>query len=166
MTTPYMVPDPSQHATVFLADDLLSKLPPGLRHGRINQFYVYDFNFLPLALSATSTATINVQADADFVVLDARCIVTDTTDAVLSAFVPQLVQMRDNGAGYLLMQNPIHFNAVYGDAQLPGFFKMPYLLRASCTLAITHQNLEATARNVRGALCGFRSWPDPNYAGD
>lgn len=144
---------------------LLALLPPQLRKNRINQFYIYNADFLPLLASATDTKNIAVQSDADFVICFAMGVVTDTTDATVVPFVPQLVQLRDTAAGNFLSQSPVHYNMVYGDASNPGIFSVPYFLRAGSTLQVQHQNLVATNRNVRLAFCGFRSVPVRNANG-
>jgi hypothetical protein len=142
---------------------LLALLPPRVRDD-VRSFYIYNADFVGatvLAASATRTTNVTIQADADFIVMFAMAIVTDVTDLAFVTSVPQLVMLKDTASGSFLMQSPTHFNLVYGDAQNPGIFSQPYYLRASSTLQVQHQNLEATARNVRIAFAGFRSVPRP-----
>lgn len=141
---------------------LLALLPPQLRRNRINQFYVYNADFLPLVGNATTTVNVAIQSDADYVICFAMGVVTDVANTTVLPFVPQLVQLRDTAAGNYLSQSPVHYNMVYGDASNPGIFSVPYFLRAGSTLQVQHQDLSGTNSNVRLAFCGFRSVPVRN----
>jgi hypothetical protein len=158
-------PNPEMLSNIFPTSGLLSMLPPEMRTGRINQLFMQGFSFLTLGASATLSTNITVQSDADFVICFGMCQSTSSDNLTLQQYVPQLVQWRDNGLGLNLMDTALPFNLVYGDAQNPGCVPMPYIIRRNGTLQIQHQNLEATARNVRGAMVGFRSWNDPSYIG-
>lgn len=137
---------------------LLSLLPPNYRW-TMKRFYGYPTEFLPLTASTTLTNQIGIQADSDFIITYATCIVTDTTNLIQLPFIPQLVQLQDAAAGSNFFLIPEHAMNVYGDATQPGIFAVPYVMRASSTLSVQHQNLEATNRNVRIAFQGFKSWP-------
>lgn len=146
---------------------VLSTLPPQFRWTRKN-FFGYTAEFLTLAASGTETKAIAIQGDSDFILSYAEAIVTDSTNLIQLAFVPQLVQLTDAAAGVNYFLSPEHFNSVYGDAQNPGIFPTPIILRAATSMNVTHQNLEATARNVRCAFNGIRSYPgtdtrDPSW---
>lgn len=137
---------------------LLSLLEPQFRW-TVKRFYGYVTEFLTLGASATATNQIGIQADTDFIITYATCIVTDSTNLIQLPFIPQLVQLQDAAAGSNFFLLPEHAMNVYGDAANPGIFAVPYVMRASSTLSVQHQNLEATARNVRCAFQGFKSWP-------
>lgn len=137
---------------------LLSLLPPQYRWTRKN-FFSYVTEFLPLTASLTITNSISIQGDSDFIITFATAVVTDTTNLIQLAFVPQLVQLTDAASGTALFSQPVHFMNVYGDAMNPGIFANPQVMRAATTLQVAHQNLEATNRNVRVAFNGFRSYP-------
>lgn len=146
---------------------VLSTLPPKFRW-TVKSFFGYVTEFLTLAASGTATLAVNIQGDTDFILSYAEAVVTDSTNLIQLAFVPQLVQLQDAAAGINFFQSPEHFNSVYGDAQNPGIFPTPIILRAATSMNVTHQNLEATARNVRCAFNGLRSRPgtdtrDPNW---
>lgn len=138
---------------------LLSLLPPQYRW-TLKNFYTYIAEFLPLTASLTLTRQVGIAADSDFIVTYASAIVTDTLNTTQLGFVPQLVQLQDAAAGANFFLQPAHFMNVYGDATSPGIFAIPYVMRASGTLSVQHQNLEATDRNVRIAFPGFKSYPD------
>ena len=137
---------------------VLSLLPPPYRWTRKN-FFGYVTEFLTLAASGTAQNVIGIAGDSDFIITFATCIVTDSTNLVQLPFIPQLVQLTDQAAGMAFFLLPEHANNVYGDAQNPGIFASPYVMRQATSLAVQHQNLEATARNVRCAFNGFKSYP-------
>jgi hypothetical protein len=146
---------------------VLSLLEPQFRWTRKTNFG-YVTEFLTLGASATTTNSISIQGDSDFIVSYAESIVTDSGNTSLLSFVPQLVQLTDAAAGTAFFSSPAHFHNVYGDAQNPGIFADPIVMRAATTLQVRHENLEATARNVRCLFQGFRSYPqtdtrDPNW---
>lgn len=136
----------------------MSLLEPQFRWTRKNTFG-YVTEFLTLAASTTTTNTIAIQGDSDFIVAYAEAIVTDSNNTTLLSFVPQLVQLTDGASGMALFSSPAHFHLVYGDASNPGIFADPMVMRAAGILQVQHQNLEATARNVRCLFQGFRSYP-------
>lgn len=137
---------------------VLSTLPPQFRWTR-KTFFGYTTDFLTLGASATVSNSIAIQGDSDFILSYATSIVTDSTNLIQLSFVPQLVQLVDAAAGINFFLSPEHFNNVYGDAQNPGIFPTPIILRAATSMNVIHQNLEATARNVRCAFNGMRSYP-------
>jgi hypothetical protein len=139
---------------------VVSLLPETLRQpGYVYQFYAYNADFLPLAANATQQVNVTIQSDADFVIVFATGIVTSVDNGTLLPFVPQLVMLRDTASGIQLMQDNTHYNLVYGDAQNPALFTVPFYLRAGSTLQVQHQNLSNTAVNVRLAFQGFRAVP-------
>ncbi len=137
---------------------VLSLLPPQYRWTR-KRYFGYGTNFLSLTASLTLQNVIAIAGDSDFIITFAEAIVTDTTDLINLPFIPQLVQLTDQAAGLAFFLIPLHANTVYGDAQNPGIFASPYVMRQATSLAVQHQNLEATNRNVRVAFNGFKSWP-------
>jgi hypothetical protein len=137
---------------------LLSLLQPQYRWTRKN-FFGYVTEFLPLTASLAITNTIAIAGDSDFLITFATCVLTDTTNLVQQPFIPQLVQLTDSAAGMAFFLLPEHANNVYGDAQNPGIFAAPYVMRQATSLAVQHTNLEATNRNVRVAFNGFKSYP-------
>lgn len=139
----------------------LGWLPPQFWN-TIKEFYGYGANFLPLPALGTQTRTISIQADADFIILYAT--MTATTDDNLTPlpFAPALVNLRDNSDGSSLTQQPTHVESVFGDAQRPGIFSIPYYLRANSSLAVQLENLENVDRNYRVTFFGFRNLPNSN----
>lgn len=131
------------------------------------EWFGYNVDFLPLAaLAPAATQPLNIQADADFIIMYATAVETDTTDAILQPFMPLLVNIKDQSAGAFFTANPVHANMFFGDAQNPGIFVVPYYMRAGTSMNITIQNLENVARNLRICFWGFRSDPGSDVRGD
>lgn len=128
----------------------------------VKDFYGYSANFLPLAASATQTQNISIQADTDFIILFATLVATQTNNTTPLAFAPALCELRDASSGATLTQQPVHCEAIFGDASQPGIFSIPKYLKANSALAVTLQNLEAFDRNYRINFFGFRSYPGSN----
>jgi hypothetical protein len=137
---------------------LLSLLEPQFRWTS-KAFFGYGTEFLTLGASKTVQNVIAIAGDTDFIITFAMARATDSTDLILLPFVPQLVQLTDQSSGIAMFLLPAHFDLVYGDAQNPGIFAVPRVMRQATTLAVQHQNLEATARNVRCSYFGFKSFP-------
>ena len=137
---------------------LLSLLQPQYRWTRKN-YFIYGVEFNTLGASATVVQTIGIAGDSDFIMTFANAICTDTTNLIQLPFVPQLVQLTDSAAGMAFYLIPQHFNVVYGDSNNPGVFPSPYVMRQATSLAVQHQNFEATARIVRTSFQGFKSYP-------
>jgi hypothetical protein len=119
-------------------------------------FFIYSVEFLPLAVSATATQPIAIQSDSHFLVEFITGVVTDTTNATFIANVPELALITDSGSGRQFMDRPIHWNNVFGTAQLPSVLPFPKIINAGSTVTVQLTNLEATARNVRIAFLGFK----------
>lgn len=138
---------------------LLSLLQPQYRWTRKN-FFGYGTEFLPLTASTTIQNTVAIAGDSDFIITFAEAVTTTTDNLTLMPFAPQLVQLTDSAAGMAFFLLPQHYVNIYGDAMNPGIFSSPYVMRQATSLAVQHQNLEATNRNVRVSFNGFKSYPN------
>lgn len=136
----------------------LGWLPP-MFWPQIKNFYAYVTEFLPLSASTTATNVITIQSDSYFVILYATITETTTDNATLLPFNPLLVNLTDSSSGAAFTSLPIHANNLFGDAQNPGIFTVPYIMRPGASLSVQVQNLEAVNRNVRIAFVGFKSVP-------
>jgi hypothetical protein len=130
-------------------------LPDNLR-GREKDFFVYSADFVPIAVSATETFQINTQADSDFVVLAGVRTAFDSTQATVVANMPALVTISDAGAGRSFMDRAVHIDNLFGTAQLPLIWPYPKFWSGGSSIAVTLQNLVATARVVRISFLGFK----------
>lgn len=138
----------------------LSLLPPQFRWTYKTAIW-YPTAFSTLGASATQQSPIQIDSQSHFILCFAGCIVTDTTFLIQLAFIPQLVQIMDSAGQTNLFQSAtgIHANLVYGDAQNPGIFAVPYIFAPGGTLTVQHQNQEAVARQVYISFSGFKSYP-------
>jgi hypothetical protein len=151
-------------ADTFAVASAQTSIPPKFQH-RLKDMFAYVADFLPLTASLTQTQPISIQSDSDFVIVAGVAVVTDTANAVRITFVPQLVQLQDQGSGRNLFSSQTHFNNVFGTAEEPAYWPQPKVLIRGSTFAVQLQNLEATNRNVRIAFMGFKVFDmDENQA--
>lgn len=122
-------------------------------------YFVYGTDFTPLGASATVSNNIAINGDADFCILSAVLVETDTANTVFLAASPLLFALSDTGSGRELSNTPIHADNWFGTAQEPKYWDVPKIIRRNSTFRVTAQNLEATARNVRVAFHGFKIFP-------
>jgi hypothetical protein len=129
--------------------------PQGAR-GLVIDYAVYATDFVPLPLSATVTNNINIDGSSAFMILSAVAVETDIANTTFLAQMPLLASIKDTGSARDLMNTPVHASNWFGTAQEPKYWDIPKVLAPNTTLAVTLQNLEATARNVRIAFHGFK----------
>lgn len=129
--------------------------PPEARDLAID-FFVYGTDFEPLGASATTTRQIQINSDSAFLILSAMMVETDTGNTTFLANRPILVTLATGGAALNLSNTPIHADNWFGTAENPKYWDVPKVLLPNTSLAVTLQNLEATARNVRVAFAGFK----------
>lgn len=148
-----MVPATGQVSRV--PNPWLGLLPKNL-WGRVKDLFAYTTQILPLAASATQSASVTIESDSDFLATYLTCTVTSLDEATLLSFVPQIVSITDQAAGRLFFSAPTHYVNVYGTAERPAYLSFPRLIKAGSTVSFTHQNLEATSRQVRIAMWGMK----------
>lgn len=119
-------------------------------------FFIYGTEFLPLTASLSITNNLNIDGNSAFVCCTSQIIETATDNTTFLAQSPVLVSILDTGSGLVLSNIPIHANNWFGTAQRPYVWPVPKIFAPNSTLQITAQNLEATNRNVRIALSGFK----------
>lgn len=119
-------------------------------------FFIYGTEMLPLGASASLTNNLNIDGNSAFVCLSTQLIETDTTDVTFLGQRPLLISILDTGSGLVLSNIPIAADNWWGTAQRPYFWPVPKIFAPNSTLQVTVQNLEATSRNVRLALSGFK----------
>lgn len=144
---------------------VLGWLPPQFWRTR-KEFYVYGVDFLPVPSLGTLSSGFTIQSDTDFIMLSAMVVATATDNITPLAFRPALVEIKDNSTGSSITQIPVHVEAFFGDARYPGVFQIPYFVKATSSIAVTIQNLEANARNYRLYFGGFRSRPNSDIFSD
>lgn len=156
--TPPVQPTPPWTGPVAPPWGVLSLLPPQFGPWYKN-YYAYPTSYLTLGASATTTNNIAIQNDAYFVLLSATMVETSSTDSTLLTYRPVTVQIFDSSSSANVFAQPIMCDEFFGDAQQPGFLAYPYIFLPGGNIAITLVNLEATARNVRLTLHGFKANP-------
>lgn len=129
--------------------------PNGAR-GLALDYFAYGTDFVPLAASATTTNPIAINSDSAFFILAATGIETATDNTTFLTQHPLMVQLAEGGSSRNFFNTALHFDEVFGSAEFPMVWPLPKLLLPNSTLNVTLQNLEATARNVRIALHGFK----------
>lgn len=140
---------------------LLSLLPPQFRY-TYKYFGGYPVAFQPLAASAAQNAEFTVDKNTDFIITFANCTTLNTANDTMQAFAPVLVNFRDSASTSTLFQSATHAENVYGSAAQPGIFPAPYVVQATVTLTVQHQNQIATALNQFVVFGGFKSVVNSN----
>jgi len=123
-------------------------------------YAVLGFEFIPLAASTTDIRVINVPGDSAFCVLSAVLVETDTANTTFLDQFPLLTAVFDSGQRQL-SNIAIHASNWFGTAQLPKYWDVPKIYAPNVTINVQMQNLEAVARNLRGALHGFKIFTYP-----
>ncbi|MES9859104.1 MAG: hypothetical protein ABW166_21335 [Sedimenticola sp.] len=127
----------------------------------IQDFYVYEEDFLELAGGASAIGSINIQADSDFVVQKLTYFVTAATPAGVtdsSRIIPPItVQITDSGSGRNLFEAPVPLSNVFGIGELPFILPKPKLFLARSTISISVTNLTAsTEYDLYLSLIGYK----------
>jgi hypothetical protein len=146
-TSPNQVSSASQFA--------LSQLPAGLQAKDMDTF-TYNVEILPTTASGSTTGTITINNDADFLLISLAGVVTTTNDATQITYVPATILFTDTGSGRAISNTPVAWNNAVGTAQEPVYLDYPKFLARSTGISIQYNALEATQRNVRIALRGFK----------
>lgn len=106
--------------------------------------------------TATRTLPITVDADAHLLLVGAAHVTTDTTQLVDQALPFSLVTLKIGSTGRDLMSSAQHIRNMCGTAQRPSVWPRPKFLKASTTMKVTVQNLEAAIRAVRIMFFAFK----------
>jgi len=119
-------------------------------------YFAYGTDFLPLAAGQTANNQISINSDSAFQVLAVVAVETSDDDLTFLGQNPVLVQISEGGSARNFFNQPLHFNNVFGTAELPMVWPLPKLLLPNSTVQVQLQNLEPTDRNVRIAFHGFK----------
>lgn len=138
-------------------------LPPAL-WGLEKQPYVYSVEFvtpnqLPVA-PASRTQTVGVDRDSYFAAITCAAVVTNTDNVTFVDTPSIMVEIQDAGRSIGLQDKAVHFLNYFnrgssGDGR-GWHVELPRLFGPGATIAVTLENLEATARHVRISFRGFR----------
>lgn len=116
-----------------------------------------------LAASSTATRTVNIDRDAHFAGIVWSAVVTNVDNTTFIDQPAILVEISDGGSGAQIMDKAVHFLNLFGRGAVgDGRFTtlvLPRLWNPGGTIAVTLQNLDATARHIRLTVHGFKVYP-------
>lgn len=128
----------------------------------VQDFFVYELDFLAAAFMAGITLNSNVaiQADSDFKLLKlcffadiAATIQTDSTRVIPIA----TVTVADQGSGRHLMSAAVPISSIFGTGQIPFIMPVPRIFTARSIIAVAvTNNTVATAYNLRLSFIGAK----------
>lgn len=122
-------------------------------------YFVYGTDFTPLVGNTEQSRPIAIGGDADFCILSAVIVATDTANTTFLPTIPELARLRDGASGRDLSNRAVHVDNWFGTAQEPKYWDVPKVLRRNSSFVVTLQSLEATDRNVRVDFHGFKIFP-------
>lgn len=120
-------------------------------------FIAFDFN--PIAALATDKQPFTLDTDADYLIQAAIGDVRDNANPVTRIADPALTALiAMSSSGRQLMTAPIHWNNLFGTAQLMNEWPAPKYLAGGTTINITLTNLGsgAVVYKPRVALWGYK----------
>lgn len=137
--------------------------PAGPRRGAtqfVEDFFIYNQNFLLIAPAAVQNQNIQVQADSAFK-LTALSFQADIAAAAYTESTRPIplctLQMVDTGSGRQLFQNPAPIEAIFGNGQLPFILPLNRIFMPSSVIQMTLTNFSAaTTYSVRLQLIGMK----------
>ena len=127
--------------------------------------FTYSVEFVTpnqLAASASRTQTVGINRDSHFVAIRMVATVTNTDNTTFVDTPAILVNVKDSGSGFDLMDKPVPFISLFhrgssGDGK-ERYLTLPRIFDPGSTISVTLENQDATARHVRIAFDGFRVW--------
>lgn len=137
---------------------------PQVRHAgavqSVEDYFVYNVEFLDIAPAEVQQGNIQIQADSDFKWVAA----TFQADIAAAAYnagdrpIPLVnLQIVDTGSGRQLFFNALPIETIFGSGQLPFILPIPRIFRARSSIALTMSNFDAAETyNVRLALIGTK----------
>jgi hypothetical protein len=128
----------------------------------LEDFYVYETDFLAVAAGATVTNNIQIQADSNF--RWEQGILFAANNAALTALTPatQLfplatVLITDTGSGRQLSSGAMPIQNLFGSGQLPFILQKPKIFTARATIAITITSFDtAIVQQLRLSFIGTK----------
>jgi hypothetical protein len=126
---------------------------------KFKQYFAFNFPFIPLGASSTGVLSVNVDSSADFVGMLATTQCTSTDETQKLAYFPALAQFALTAGATVFSDQTFPLGSLAPDASSPMYLPYPMYIPANSTLTLTLQNLEATSRNYRVTLHGFKVYP-------
>jgi hypothetical protein len=157
-----------QTSTAYSIYDAVALLPEWAQTRRRTPFS-FGADFVAVPANATISQDIKISDDADFVLtIQMATITNDAAQTVFVANAPFMVTLTDSGAGRADMNQPVHFNDIFGTngAETPFVLPQPKVLVRSSTYTTTLTNLSATATfSLRIMFTGFKMYGNPLQPG-
>lgn len=126
----------------------------------IEDFTIYELDFLALAAGATANSAIQIQADSAFRWVKGTYYATIANAAfTLSATpVPSItLSVVDTGSGRQLFNNPVPVPSVFGRGELPFILPVSRIFKERSSIAVTVSNFDAAVTyNLRLSFIGTK----------
>lgn len=126
----------------------------------VEDYFVYNINFLALLSGASANGNIQIQADSHFKWISA-VYHADIANAAFTANtrpIPNVtIQITDSGSGRQLVSAPVPIGDVFGTGQLPYLLPIPRIFMARSSIAFAVANFDAVVDyNLRIELIGTK----------
>lgn len=126
----------------------------------VEDFFVYQLDFVGIAAGATGTGNIQIQADSDFKWVKAthgsniaNAAQTDSTRVIPLA----TINVTDSGSGRQLMSAPVPIENIFGDGLLPFILPVPRIFRGRSSISVSVVNFSAgSTYNIRLSFVGTK----------
>jgi hypothetical protein len=133
-----------------------SQVRPAVQY--VEDFFVYEINFLALASGATQNGVIQIDADSDFKWVKGTHFTDIAAAAVNINNLPQplaTVQILDGSSSRQLSSAPVPVPSLFGVPGLPFILPVPKIFKARSTINITITSYEAVnTNNIRLQFMG------------
>ena len=138
------------------AGPLTSATPPQVQY--VQDWFVYNADFLALAPAVVANQNIQIQADSDFKLIKLAMAADIAGAAQTESNMPMpnaTLMILDTGSGRQLFSNPIPLNAIFGSGRLPFILPVPRIFKARSNISLTVASFEAVnINNIRLAFIG------------
>jgi len=126
----------------------------------VQDFFIYEVDFLTLVAGTTTSGNIAIQADSDFKLLK-LCYFADIAAAgqLDSTRVIPLcsITITDQGSGRSLVSAPVPVSSVFGTGQIPFILPIPRIFTARSIVSISVSNFDAAdTYNLRLSFIGAK----------
>lgn len=130
--------------------------PPQVQY--VEDFFVYEIDFLALAPGATKNGVIQIDADSDFKWVKGTHFSDIAAAAVNVNNLPQplaTLQILDGSSSRQLSSAPVPLEALFGTVGLPFILPVPKIFKSRSTINITITSYEAAnTNNIRIQFMG------------
>lgn len=122
----------------------------------VEDWFIYELDFLGVGFGTTVNGNFQVQADSDFKLIKLTAWADDTAGANVANPLCTL-QINDSGSGRNLFSNPVPVRNTFGQGDLPFILPIPRIFKARSNVAVALQNFAgAGAYNIRLSFIGTK----------